>query len=87
MIEALLGFLVGDGDYATFAATPAHLASATVEEMPNGKELCRWAGVTVGPMTAAFSESLGMAERDSPILNLPEPGGRAAAAALDRATG
>jgi serine protease Do len=53
---------------------------ANAAEKENGNDLCGWMGVRVSPMTAAFAESLGMAEIYGAIFERPEPGSPAAAA-------
>ncbi len=90
---ALLGFHVGICDYAAAYAVPAHVADATVvqekgqekkQERENRQDLCGWIGVNVSPMTAAFAESLGMAEPYGAIFDQPEPGSPAAQAHIEQ---
>src|SRR5262249_59950934 len=49
----------------------------------NGNNVCGWIGVKVSPMTAAFAESLGMAEPYGAIFERPEPKSPAAAAHIE----
>lgn len=92
-MDALLGFHVGVWDYAAAYAAHARVADATVvqekgqekkQERENGRDLCGWIGVTVSPMTAAFAESLGMAEPYGAIFDQPEPGSPAADAHIEQ---
>src|SRR5271167_36261 len=85
MMEALLGFHVGMWGLATSYAAHACVAHATVVlQAPKGNDLCGWIGVTVSPMTAAFAESLGMAEPYGAIFDQPEPGSPAAQAHIEQ---
>ena len=84
-MEALLGFHVGILVYATPYTAHAYAAHATVvQEKQKGNDLCGWMGVAVSPMTAAFAESLGMAEPYGAIFEQPEPGSPAAAAGIEQ---
>ena len=84
-MEALLGFHIGTWDYATPYRAHAHVAHATVvQEKQKGHDLCGWMGVAVSPMTAAFAESLGMAEPYGAIFEQPEPGSPAATAGIEQ---
>ena len=75
VMEALLGFHIGTWDYATSYITHAYAANTTVvQEKQKRHDLCGWMGVAVSPMTAAFAESLGMAEPYGAIFDRPEPG-------------
>jgi S1-C subfamily serine protease len=85
VMEALLGFHVGIWDYATFSTAHAHVEDATVvQKKQKGNDLCGWMGVAVSPMTAAFAESLGMAEPYGAIFDQPEPGSPAATAGIEQ---
>ena len=85
VMEALLGFHVGNADYATLYTTHAYAAHVTVvQQTQKGNDLCGWIGVAVSPMTAAFAESLGMAEPYGAILERPEPGSPAATAGIEQ---
>ena len=55
-----------------------------VQEKQKGHDLCGWMGVAVSPMTAAFAESLGMAEPYGAIFEQPEPGSPAATAGIEQ---
>jgi serine protease Do len=84
-MEALLGFHVGILVYATPYTAHAYAAHATVvQEKQKGNDLCGWMGVAVSPMTAAFAESLGMAEPYGAIFDQPEPGSPAATAGIEQ---
>ena len=84
-MEALLGFHVGILLYATPYTAHAYAAHATVvQEKQKGNDLCGWMGVAVSPMTAAFAESLGMAEPYGAIFDRPEPGSPAATAGIEQ---
>ncbi|HXW31427.1 MAG TPA: PDZ domain-containing protein [Xanthobacteraceae bacterium] len=78
VIEALLGF------HGVSQEATAYVAGPTVRETQNGQDLCGWAGVTVSPMTAAFADSLGMADPYGAIFDQPEPGGPAATAGIEQ---
>jgi PDZ domain len=83
VMEALLGFHIGTWDYATSYITHAYAANATVVQgKQKGTDLYGWMGVAVSPMTAAFAESLGMAEPYGAIFEQPEPGSPAATAGI-----
>jgi serine protease Do len=85
VMEALLGFHVGTGDYATSYTAHAYVAHATVaQQTQKGNDLCGWIGVAVSPMTAAFAESLGMAEPYGAIFERPEPDSPAATAGIEQ---
>jgi serine protease Do len=56
---------------------PTHAKRAVVTAV------CGAIGVQVGPMTAAFANSLGMTEIYGAILKQPTPGGPAAAAGIE----
>jgi serine protease Do len=72
-------------DYATSYTAHAYVAhAAVVQEKQKGNDLCRWMGVAVSPMTAAFAESLGMAEPYGAIFEQPEPGSPAATAGIEQ---
>ena len=74
-MKALLGIYVGTWNYPTSYTAHAYVAHATVaQQTPKGNDLCGWIGVAVSPMTAAFAESLGMAEPYGAIFEQPEPG-------------
>ena len=84
-MEALLGFHIGTWDYATSYITHAYAANTTVvQEKQKRPDLCGWMGVAVSPMTAAFAESLGMAEHYGAIFDRPEPGSPAATAGIEQ---
>jgi serine protease Do len=84
VMEALLGFHVGFMDFATSYAAHAYVANTTVvQEKQKSNDLCGWMGVQVSPMTAAFAESLGMAEPYGAIFERPEPGSPAATAGIE----
>ena len=85
VMEALLGFHIGTWDYATSYITHAHAANTTVvQEEQKRHDLCGWMGIAVSPMTAAFAESLGMAEPYGAIFEQPEPGSPAATAGIEQ---
>ena len=82
---ALLGFHVGIWGYATSYTTHACVAHATVvQQVQKNNDFCGWMGVQVSPMTAAFAESLGMAEPYGAIFDRPEPGSPAATAGIEQ---
>ena len=82
---ALLGFHVGIWGYATSYTAHAYVAHATVvQRVQKNNDLCGWMGVQVSPMTAAFAESLGMAEPYGAIFDRPEPGSPAATAGIEQ---
>ena len=84
-MEALLGFHIGTWDYATAYITHAYAANTTVvQEKQKRHDLCGWMSVAVSPMTAAFAESLGMAEPYGAIFEQPEPGSPAATAGIEQ---
>jgi S1-C subfamily serine protease len=63
----------------------ANVARATVVQAEqSGNGLCGWMGVAVSPMTAAFAESLSMAEPYGAIFDQPEPDSPAAAAKIEQ---
>jgi hypothetical protein len=76
---ALLGFQVGTWNCATACTTHARVANPiVVQQTPQNNDQCGWIGVQVSPMTAAFAESLDMAEPcvaifDQPQLGSPQP--------------
>jgi serine protease Do len=81
----LLGIYVGTWNYPTSYTPHAYVAHATVaQQTPKGTDLCGWIGVAVSPMTAAFAESLGMAEPYGAIFDRPEPGSPAATAGIEQ---
>jgi serine protease Do len=53
------------------------------EHEQQGPAVCGWMGAQVRPMTAAFAESLGMAEPYGAIFDRPEPGSPAANAGIE----
>jgi serine protease Do len=63
--------------------TPDFVAKLTVAQQERNTNVCPWIGVQVRPITAAFAESLGMAEPYGAIFDRPEPGSRAAAAGIE----
>jgi len=78
--EAIFGFLVGTWDGAMSCTTYADVAhAAVVQQTPSENDSCGWIGVTVSPMTAAFADSLGMAEPYGAIFDQPKPASPAAA--------
>ena len=84
-MKALLGIYVGTWNYSTSYTAHAYVAHATVaQQTPKGNDLCGWIGVAVSPMTAAFAESLGMAEPYGAIFDRPEPGSPAATAGIEQ---
>jgi len=85
VIEALLGIHVAILDCSTSYGVHPYLANATaLQATENSKDPCGWIGVHVGPMTAAFADSLGMAEPYGAIFDQPEPGSPAAAAGIEQ---
>ena len=89
LLAALLGLDIGILGYATSYASHTHFVDATgmqgsQQEKYQGDKVCGWIGVAVSPMTAAFAESLGMAEPYGAIFDQPEPGGPAAAANIEQ---
>src|SRR6516162_6176751 len=54
------------------------------QEKHQGDDVCGWIGVSVSPMTAAFAESLGMAEPYGAIFDQPEQGSPAAVAHIEQ---
>jgi serine protease Do len=85
VMEALLGFHVAMWDYAKSYSAHAYAANATVVQgKQKGTDLCGWMGVAVSPMTAAFAESLGMAEPYGAIFERPEPDSPAATADIEQ---
>src|SRR5881396_3528833 len=85
VMEALLGFHVVTWDYATSYIAHAYAAHVTaVQQAQKGSDLCGWMGVAVSPMTAAFAESLGMAEPYGAVFERPEPGSPAATAGIEQ---
>jgi len=84
-MEVLLGFRVGVWDTARSCASHAFATGVTVvQQSQSGNDLCGWIGVSVSPMTAAFAESLGMAEPYGAIFEQPDPGSPAAAAHIEQ---
>jgi serine protease Do len=83
-MATLLGFHVGTWGCATSYTAKAHTAHATVVQQTPKDNLCGWMGVAVSPMTAAFAESLGMAEPYGAIFDQPEPGSPAANAGIEQ---
>jgi hypothetical protein len=85
---ALLGFHVGIWGYATSYTAHAYIAHATVvQQVQKNNDLCGWMGVQVSPMTAAFAESLGMAEPYGAIFDRPGTAASGRACAGTRGTG
>ena len=89
VMKGLLALHIGIFDSATAYTARAHVADATMvqenrQEVQNAGDACGWIGVAVSPMTAAFAESLGMAEPYGAIFNRPEPGSPAAAAGIEQ---
>jgi serine protease Do len=89
VIKGLLALHIGIFDSATAYTAHAYVAAATVvqdkrQESHNVGDVCGWIGVAVSPMTAAFAESLGMAEPYGAIFDRPEPGSPAAAAGIEQ---
>jgi hypothetical protein len=79
VMKGLLGLHIGIFYYATDYTAQAHVADTNVvqdkpQEAQNVGDVCGWIGVGVSPMTAAFAESLGMAEPYGAIFDRPEPG-------------
>jgi serine protease Do len=62
----------------------ATVTAAGTQQSQSGNDVCGWIGVAVSPMTAAFAESLGMAEPYGAIFDQPEPGSPAAAAHIEQ---
>lgn len=58
-------------------------ALAASAQQPATTLFCGSIGVKVGPMTAAFADSLGMTERYGAIFQRPQPGGPAAKAGIE----
>jgi serine protease Do len=85
-LETLLGFQVCTwGCVPGGITTHSDVAHATVvQQAPKDHNPCGWIGVGVSPMTAAFAESLGMAEPYGAIFDRPEPGSPAAAAGIEQ---
>jgi serine protease Do len=85
VMKALLGIYVGTWNYPTSYTAHAYVAHATAaQQTPKGNDLCGWIGIAVSPMTAAFAESLGMAEPYGAIFDRPEPGSPAATAGIEQ---
>jgi S1-C subfamily serine protease len=87
VMKGLLGLHIGI--FATAYTTQDRLTAATEvqdkrQEAQNVGDVCGWIGVGVSPMTAAFAESLGMAEPYGAIFDQPEPGSPAAAAGIEQ---
>ena len=81
----LLGAQLGILDHATPCNAHAHFAdAAVVQQSPANKDHCGWIGVGVRPMTAAFAESLGMAQPYGAIFDQPEPDSPAADAHIEQ---
>jgi membrane-associated protease RseP (regulator of RpoE activity) len=89
VMKGLLALHIGIFDHATAYPTHAYVADATVvrenrQEAQNAGDICGWIGVAVSPMTAAFAQSLGMAEPYGAIFDQPEAGSPAAAAGIEQ---
>jgi serine protease Do len=84
VMKGLLGLHVGIFEHATAYTAQAHAADVTVVQDKRQGDVCGWIGVVVSPMTAAFAESLGMAEPYGAIFERPEPGSPAAAAGIEQ---
>jgi C-terminal processing protease CtpA/Prc len=69
---ALLGCAIGAWP---FAAQAQHSAAAP--------QFCGWIGAHIGPMTAAFANSLGLTELYGGIFKRPQSGGPAAHAGIE----
>ena len=81
----LLGLHFGIWQHAMSHAAHTYAATATrAQENHDGSHLCGWMGVRVSPMTAAFAESLGMAQPYGAIFDQPEAGSPAAAAGIEQ---
>jgi S1-C subfamily serine protease len=81
----LLGAQLGIPDHARPCNAHAYVAdAAVVQRSPTNNDLCGWIGTGVSPMTAAFAESLGMAEPYGAIFDQPEPGSPAAQAHIEQ---
>ena len=63
----------------TLGDTQAGIVTAARTQTAVVQNTCGWVGVTVGPMTPAFAQSLGMAQPYGAIFNAPQPGSPAAA--------
>jgi serine protease Do len=85
MVAASLGFSVTICACAMACMAHARPASAAVvQQSPSGRDPCGWIGVSVSPMTAAFAESLGLAQPYGAIFDQPQPGSPAAAAGIEQ---
>jgi serine protease Do len=87
--QGLLGLHIVIFDYATSCTAQAHAADATLvqenrQKPQNVGTVCGWIGVAVSPMTAAFADSLGMAEPYGAIFYRPQPGSPAAVAGIEQ---
>ena len=82
--KGLLGLLICIFNHATSCTAQAHVADATVVQDKRQGDVCGWLGVGVSPMTAAFAESLGIAELYGAIFDEPEPGSPAANAHIEQ---
>jgi serine protease Do len=80
-IAAVLGF---HASHATPCIAPARAAEARLaQERSQEDDRCGWIGVGVSPMTAAFAQSLGMAQPYGAIFDRPEPHSPAAHAHIE----
>jgi serine protease Do len=83
-IDGLLAFqVISAWDCATSCSTQAGVAHPRLVQQ-TATNPCGWIGVRVSPMTAAFADSLGMAEPYGAIFDRPEPGSPAAAAGIQQ---
>jgi serine protease Do len=79
-IAAVLGFCAS---HAADCIAPARAAEARLaQERSYEDDRCGWIGVGVSPMTAAFAQSLGMAQPYGAIFDRPEPDSPAAHARI-----
>jgi C-terminal processing protease CtpA/Prc len=76
--------VIGAWDCAASCSTQARVAQHPRVAQQAKSELCGWIGVRVSPMTAAFADSLGMAEPYGAIFDQPEPDSPAAAARIEQ---
>jgi hypothetical protein len=66
-----------------FVGVQSSVAQPDVQHEQEASSLCGWIGVRVGPMTAGFANSLGMAEPYGAIFEEPESGSPAANAHIE----
>jgi serine protease Do len=92
-MQALLGLHFAGWSCAAACIARAGVTDATaaqervdqlVQQERQNNGLCGWIGTGVSPMTAAFAESLGMAEPYGAIFDQPEPGSPAAQAHIEQ---